>query len=295
MPEILKLNSRFLSSAPWQHMRELWQSMKSDSGISNPDTIITWLENPYFMTDVEHFDPLTIPSNEPNQTLFGRIISFLNLCKVEKRVKVVEYLQKRKTSSFGSDLLIAYTSDLNLEKNVAALVAKNAEAIRVMPKDRQQALGALFEETTLGFSGQIGNASGWKLINEIRRMGAPASSLIAKVNAANTFSELGMNGAAFQQAFVKDLRGVIAQDPRLASDAFIKASELVAAAVKNGDRQIGVSNSNDFTRQMWRDLAYPRKPNLGIFPFMLDVTSHEVLGRDILFTQYELQYAGRAL
>ncbi|NOX98441.1 MAG: hypothetical protein GXP30_01715, partial [Verrucomicrobia bacterium] len=293
-PEILKLNQRLDSSFLTTSASKLFKQLESDDGVSNPAAITTLLENPYFMCDVSEFDPLPLTYRKSKATLFDKIATFLTLCNAQKREDVVNYLEKRKPTTFGADLMLALIADTDSEQKVAALMAKHAAEIRSMPEVKQLALGTVFENLALGFVDKKGSPSGWKLIDELRDpLASPQQpDLITQINSANTFSELKLSGIELSQQLVPALQTTITINPELAASTLVKIWKLVDDAQKSGDRNVTYASASEFIRSFWRNVIRLPDPSLNLFPFLLDVSQDEILGKQILISRYDLQNAG---
>ncbi|MCF6312021.1 MAG: tetratricopeptide repeat protein [Verrucomicrobiales bacterium] len=293
-PEIIKLNQRLDSFYLTTSASKLFKQLESDEGIHNATVITTLLENPYFMSQVSKFDPLPLTYRKNKVTLFDQIATFLTLCNAQKREDVVSYLEKRKPSTFGADLMLALVADTDSEQKVAALMARHAVEIRSIPEEKQFALGKVFENLALGFDHKKGNPAGWKLIDELRiPLPSPQlPDLITRINSANTFSELKLSGIELSQQLVPALQTTITVNPELAASTLVKIWKLVDDAQKSGDRNVTYANASEFIRSFWRNVIRLRDPSLNLFPFLLDVSQDEILGKHILISRYDLRNAG---
>ncbi|MFK5922607.1 MAG: tetratricopeptide repeat protein [Verrucomicrobiota bacterium] len=293
-PEIIKLNQRLDSFYLTTSASKLFKQLESDDAIRNATVITTLLENPYFMSQVSEFDPLPLTYRKTKATLFDKIATYLTLCNAQKREDVVGYLEKRKPSTFGADLMLALVEDTDSEQKVAALMARHAAEIRSMSRKKQLALGMVFENLALGFDEKKGSVVGWKLIDELR---SPLASpqlpdLITRINSANTFSELKLSGIELSQQLVPALQTTITVNPELAASTLAKIWKLVDEAQKNGDSNVTYASASEFIRSFWRNVIRLRDPSLNLFPFLLDVSQHPDLGKHILISRYDLRNAG---
>lgn len=246
---------------------------------NDADATMAILRKSPWLSDLEHFRPLTVGSRGANSP-FILLLQQRNSKDAEfnrKLRELVEADQAKNGKTFGAGLVLAV---LDQEKTPTALidyVGSQLDSVRALPAKRQQDLATLVRglvksdvSNRKDLNGAAKAAQEWLAGGSAGQ----AQSMLSRVQQAKRLEELGIDNGQADNFFRQNLAELISGDGATALPVFQRVCELSREAQRRGQWHMYVGNGESLEGSLLSQSSYAVQPHdWPLFRFMVDVVN----------------------